>query len=141
MTLLDFPKNINIDNKEGCLQITNESLGWHSTYVFYDYDLLNLDYFQTLKESLWNLRKKLVELGYLKEEPERISESWLKSNNYTYKEKGNCWISENKQVQLMLIPEYDEYWTVHFDNNRFESIGTLDIKYVWQLESLLEIIL
>lgn len=65
-TLLQtLPGIINIQGREGCLTLSNDSPGWNATYMFYDYDLFCGDtgYWDTPLEAVEALCTKLSEIG------------------------------------------------------------------------------
>lgn len=116
--------------------IHDEHLGWLVTYMHYDYDPLEMDFYPTLQDSIDALCERL-EL-----QPELITEEWLESNEYHRDENLGIerWVSKDHRIEIgkySNTPGRD--WHVHIDNEDFQSIGSLDIQEVWQLDAILRL--
>ena len=138
MDITSLPANYKIKNFNCSLTVMNDKyLGWLVTYMYHEYDPLEMDYYPNLQDSIDALCEKLG----LK--PELITEEWLESNGY-HKEilmgKFERWISEDRRIEITKDSNMSgRDWTVHIDNEDFQSIGSLDIQEVWQLDAMLKL--
>lgn len=138
MDITSLPSEYKIKDFNCSLTIIKDKyLGWLVTYMYYEYDPLEMDFYPTLQDSIDALCEKL---GY---KPELITEEWLESNGYhheVYLERFERWVSEDHRIEFHKdsnMPGRD--WTVHIDNEDFQSIASLDIQEVWQLDAILRL--
>lgn len=69
---------------------------------------------------------------------EILTEEWLESNGYRKRSLGEIledWISDDGTIVLTKGSNMvGRGWFVHLDNQDFQTIGGLSVKYVWQLD-------
>ena len=138
MDITSLPNEYKIEDLNCSLTVMNDKhLGGLVTYMYFGYDPLEMDFYPTLQDSIDALCEKL-EL-----KPEIITEEWLESNGY-HKEilmgEFERWISEDRRVEISKGSNMvGRDWSVHIDNEKFESIGSLGIQEVWQLNAMLRL--
>lgn len=138
MDITALPNEYRVKDFNCSLTVMNDKhLGWLITYMYYEYDPLDMDFYPTLQDSIDAICEKLD----LK--PELITEEWLESNGYHHEKllkEFDRWISEDRRIEITKNSNMvGRDWCVHVDNQDFQSIGCLDVQEVWQLEEFLKL--
>lgn len=77
--------------------------------------------------------------------PIPLTEEFFSKNGFSLVEPAknfpyNIYDSEDKRIQVSDITNSGNgYWSVHVDNEDFETIGSCDVKYVHQFQQLLRL--